>query len=348
MSKMKFTRRLDTGRLSEQDAKRYFSTVGLATCALMGIYYVGTQILSLACLKYAPRLLDNPWVSNLLSIIPLYVMAFPIFWLILRQLPRDTVGSGPMGAKGWVGGLCVAFALMMAGSYLSNILTTFFGIMLGYMPVNPVAEATSGQAWWINLIFVAILAPILEELVFRKVLCDRLLPLGEGYTVVLSAAIFGLAHGNFFQFFYAFFLGAIFALVYVKTGRIRYSMLYHAVINLLGGVLAPWVLEKLDPLLEGDNYNALMDAFAAGNTELVAAVMAAYRIPLLLLFLYEALMIGFSIAGVVLLVKGWRKIRLQPGLLPPPEEGRVSNVLLNVGAASALTVFAVIFILSLL
>ncbi len=347
MSKLKFSLLPDTGTLSERDAKRYFSTVGLAACLMMAVYTVGMRVLSMLLFYFAPSWLSNPWVYNLLSVIPLYGLAFPVFWIALRGLPRDGVQPDKMGGKHWLGGLCVSFALMTAGNYIGNFFILAFEGALGRSLSNPVAEATVGQSLWINLIFAAILAPILEELVFRKLLCDRLLPLGEGYTVVLSAAIFGLVHGNFFQFFYAFFIGAFFALVYVKTGRIRYSILYHVLINFLGGVLAPWILERLSPLLEEEALINLLELYEKGDMVGVSAAIAGFELPLALLAVHEMVMLVGSIVGIVLIVRNAKKVRLEKGLLPPPEEGRIANVFLNGGVAAALTVFALTFVFSL-
>ena len=48
---------------------------------------------------------------------------------------------------------------------------------------------------------------------------------------------FALFHGNFYQFFYALLLGMVFAWLYSSTGRIRYNIMLHMLINLMGGVL---------------------------------------------------------------------------------------------------------------
>ena len=63
-------------------------------------------------------------------------------------------------------------------------------------------------------------APIVEELTFRKALLDGLHGTHEGYAAVISGLLFGLMHGNHMQFFLAFFLGMLFAMVYQRTGRI--------------------------------------------------------------------------------------------------------------------------------
>lgn len=343
MGRFKFSLQTETGTLSEQDAKRYFSVVGFATAALMIVFYGCHFVLTLLCAKIAPQWLNNGVVTNVLSMVSLYGFGVPVFYWILSRLPRDHAVTEKMGAGSFFAGLCISFVLMMAGNYVANMLIYLVESFTKRTTTNPVESMTDGNAWWVNLIFMAILAPILEELVFRKLLCDRLLPLGEGYAVVLSAVIFGLIHGNFYQFFYAFLLGALFAFIYVKTGKIRYSVLYHGLINLLGGVVAPWVLQELAPLLEEETLTELMtDAMAA------AEIMREYWLPMLVMMWYEAVLMGGSIAGVIFLIRGKRKIHFSAGLLPPPREGRVANVFCNIGVVTAITVFSGIFLLSLL
>ncbi len=348
MNKIKFSLDPETGTLSESDAKRYFSRVGFAAAIFIFVYYAASLVIGLLLHRFAPQWLDSSLLMQILSVLPLYGIAFPCFWLILRKLPRDEVSSERMGGKGFWIALCIAFALMTAGNTVGTVLITLVESLSGVTQTNPVEVATVGQKWWMNLIFVGIIPPILEELVFRKLLCDRLLPLGEGYAVVLSAAIFGLVHGNFFQFFYAFALGSLFAFIYVKTGRIRYTMIYHALINILGGVFAPWIIERLQPMLNQEFMNQMMALAEQGDMMAWANLMSPYLIPLLLMGLYDFIMMAAGICGLVFLIKDRSKFRFQKGLLPPPREGRVANLFCNVGVATALTVFTAVFVLSLL
>ncbi len=341
--KLRFSLDPATGSLSAENARTYFSRVGFATAALIAVN-VGVQLLlSLVIFRFFPSLYENAITQNLLSFIPLYLVALPVFLSILRPLPSVTPLKTPMGGGKWIGGLCVSIAVMTVGNYLSQSVVLWFDLLLGHSLENPVESATMGTAWWVNLVFIALLAPILEEILFRKLLCRYLLPLGEGYAIVLSAAIFGLAHGNFFQFFYAFGLGCIFALIYIKTGKLRYTILYHMFINLLGGVFAPWLLERLDL----ENLAVLLDEMMASTTPDLS-LLEPYAIPLLLLLAYELFMYGAAIAGLILLFRARKQHSLDAGILPPPRKGRVGNIFLNAGVATALTVFAGLFLLSLL
>ena len=147
----------------------------------------------------------------------------------------------------------------------------------------------------------------------------------------------------FFQFFYAFGLGCLFGLVYVKTGKLIYTVLYHMAINLLGGVLAPWIIEKIDL----ENLMTIMETIAMAETPDMT-LLEPYAGPLALLLVYDLVIYGTGIAGTILLFRARKRHSLDTGLLPPPKKGRVGNIFLNAGVACALTAFAGLFLLSLL
>ncbi len=342
MNKLKFNIDSSTGYLSETDTKKYFSTIGFAVFALVVIQYISSIAISLIVSMFAPWMFYNIIASSILNLLPIYLVAVPVFIKMISRLPAVDPLSAPLGAKGWWGGLCCTITMMMLGNYLSQITIIWFETMMGRQQTNPVETMTANTPWWINLIFIAILAPILEEIVFRKILCRHLLPLGEGYAIVLSSVIFGLCHGNFFQFFYAFGVGVILALIYVKTGKLIHTITFHFIMNFLGGVFAPWLLSKL----ELDKLAEILEQMAT-STQMPDAILP-YVQPLMLLAIYEVFMYTAVIIGTVLLIKARKKYSLDSGILPPPKEHRIANVFLNTGVAAALTAFTFVFILSLL
>ena len=97
---------------------------------------------------------------------------------------------------------------------------------------------------------------------------------------------------NVFQFFYAFGLGLMFGYVYTRTSRLRYSVAMHMLINLNGSVLAPLVIQQIDPrILDGTVSEAeIMRMAEAGNMGDMGIMM-----------LYGTVMLGLCIAGIVLL-----------------------------------------------
>lgn len=343
MNKIRFNIDRSTGLLSEADTKKYFSTVGFAVFALVVIQNLTSLALSFAISMFAPWMFNNAIIISVINLLPTYLIAVPVFIKLISRLPSVEPLSAPLGAKGWLGGLCCTVTMMMIGNYLSQTIILWFEMMMNRQQTNPVEAMTANTPWWVNLIFIAILAPILEELVFRKILCRHLLPLGEGYAIILSSVIFGLCHGNLFQFFYAFGVGLILALVYVKTGKIIHTIIFHSIINFFGGVFAPWLITKLD----FEKLSAALEEIAS-SAEPSMESLEPFMQPLMLLALYDIFLYVAAIVGAVLLFKARKKYSLDAGILPPPKEHKTANIFLNTGVAAALAAFAFVFITSLL
>ena len=111
---------------------------------------------------------------------------------------------------------------------------------------NQVEEMIMDMSLWAVILSAVILAPIMEELIFRKLVLDRLAGYGPAVAMSVSALVFGLAHGNFYQFFYAFLLGLIFAYIYLRTGKVRYSMMLHMMVNFCGSVIPILIMRVVD------------------------------------------------------------------------------------------------------
>lgn len=95
-------------------------------------------------------------------------------------------------------------------------------------------EATiySDSLIW-QIVSVGILAPILEEIVFRGILFHNLrAAVGSWPAMIASGIIFGLMHYNLVQFVYAFLLGIFFAYLLEKTGELWTCILAHIAANL--------------------------------------------------------------------------------------------------------------------
>lgn len=83
---------------------------------------------------------------------------------------------------------------------------------------------------FITFLTSAILAPVIEELIFRFGICG--IYKGEREKAILiSAFMFGLAHFNLIQSTYAFILGIVLAYVYTKSQNLLTSTLMHITIN---------------------------------------------------------------------------------------------------------------------
>ena len=79
-----------------------------------------------------------------------------------------------------------------------------------------------------SFITLCILAPVLEELLFRGIIFRRLMEYrGFVYAAVFSAVLFGLVHLDVFTGICAFLIGVIMAIIYRHTGNLFVSMAFH-------------------------------------------------------------------------------------------------------------------------
>ncbi len=333
--------------LTEEDTRKYFSRVGFAFFLFGIISLLSANLLTIA-IEYISSFFSltltgsGPYqgtMINLISTVAIYVIALPFTLSALAPLPKVKPIRESLGFGNLLRGFCIMVLLMSIGSYISNVLVTLISSMRGSALENPVQTLTEAGNVWITLIFVVFLGPILEELVFRKMLCDKLLPLGEGYATLISAAIFGIIHGNFYQIPYAFLLGCFFAYIYIKTGKLIYSTVYHIIINFFGSVLVPWIVGQID-------LEHLEEILSSGVLDPADPIIT----PMLLLMLYEFAVTVLSVVGLVLLYRMYKKraISFETGILPPPKNGRIGNIFLTTGAAAFIAYAAIDLVLSLL
>ena len=299
--------------------KKHFSSLGLMYF-FGALIIIGVQVaVSMLVLAFAPSLLDNPNLSLLVSMLPTYAIAFPLTSLLIRQVPGVQMKKHNMKPTQLLGAFTISYALM----YLSNLAGQFFTNIIGIIKGSPVDDAIADLVSELNpltaLFVMVLLAPALEEWIFRKLLVDRIIRYGEGTAIFLSGLMFGLFHGNLNQFVYTFLVGAFWAFIYVKTGRLRYTIYLHMALNFMGSVGSLFFLGAISTLEGG---SSAMNGFH---------FLLGMLIPLAIVIPYLIVVFGLVISGIVLLVTNWKRFRLIPAELFIPKEKRFSVIFLNVG-----------------
>lgn len=299
--------------------KKHFSSLGLMYF-FGALIIIGVQVaVSMLVLAFAPSLLDNPNLSLLVSMLPTYAIAFPLTSLLIRQVPGVQMKKHNMKPTQLLGAFAISYALM----YLSNLAGQFFTNIIGIIKGSPVDDAIADLVSELNpltaLFVMVLLAPALEEWIFRKLLVDRTIRYGEGSAIFLSGLMFGLFHGNLNQFVYTFLVGAFWAFIYVKTGRLRYTIYLHMALNFMGSVGSLFFLDAISTLEGG---SSAMNGFH---------FLLGMLLPLAIVIPYLIVVFGLVISGIVLLVTNWKRFRLIPAELFIPKEKRFSVIFLNVG-----------------
>ncbi len=142
-------------------------------------------------------------------------------WLLVAV----AVGIGVVGLKGLLTSLMMALFPDMA-----------------HVQANYQAAATGGLvALLAALVFGAVLTPVGEELLFRGVLTNALSRYGAWVAVLVSSAVFALAHGINHALPAAFVVGVTSALLLRRTRSLWPGVVVHSVNN-LSAVIIPAVL----------------------------------------------------------------------------------------------------------
>ena len=299
-----------------REAEKTYSRCGMAGFVVAAVATILQLVLFFKLRNYDTGSSILGWI---VSFAPIYGAAFPLGFLLLKRTPvkapawedagTDAASDrarlwNPLkpGAGRFLTWLLIAFFLMYGGNLIGLGVNTLIGLLLGGAPVNPVAGLAMDESLAMKFLVMVVLAPLFEELFFRKALISHMKPYGEKTAVILSALMFGLFHGNFSQLFYAFFLGLLFGYVFVKTEKLRYSLMLHMIINFLGSVLAPGLLAWGE---------------ARGNA-----------VPL---YLYIGFMAVAALAGLVLLIIRSRSVEFRTAPFELPKSSVEETAYLNWG-----------------
>lgn len=95
--------------------------------------------------------------------------------------------------------------------------------------INSIVE---GNSIFVVILALGIIAPFIEELIFRGLIFSelkRIMPIPA--VILVQAFLFAIYHGNLYQTIYAFFLGIVLGYVLYKTGSIVAPILIHIFYN---------------------------------------------------------------------------------------------------------------------
>ena len=266
--------------------KKDFSSLGLRM--IIGAVLITTvQLISQgAVLGNRPDWANNMNIVLAVTMIPLYVIGYPVTFLIMKKKDAERIEQHKMGIGQFILAFMMAYGLMIVGNIIGLVLTAGIGLIKGEPVTNALLNIVSEGNVWISAIYTVLLAPVFEEILFRKLICDRVIQYGQRTAILISGLMFGLFHMNFNQFFYAAFLGGFFAFIYVKTGNLKYTIGLHMAINFMGSVVGGLLLQNVD------------------MTQMTG--MAIFGI-------YSICVYGIGIAGIVLFFISWSRMKAVQG-----------------------------------
>lgn len=145
---------------------------------------------------------------------------------------------------------CVLF-----GFCLAIVFSAFLSVVpLPEWLIGTYAERTSKifdrTDFILSVLVIGIAAPLIEEIVFRGYMINRLLTwYSEKQAILISAAVFGLFHVHPLWMFYAALMGYLLAVLAIKKDNILYSICLH-----MGFNFPSLITVMADALGKGDSF----------------------------------------------------------------------------------------------
>ncbi len=309
------------------ESKKQFSKLGIMfLIGAIVTQFVGSYVV-LGIAKVKPAWVEDPSISLLLSGVWTYFVGMPILMLLVKTVPANPPAPRKMKWYQWLIAFLMCLPIMYGSNIVGLLITAAIGVAKGSPVDNALLNTVMETNLWVNAFVMVILAPIIEELVFRKLIVDRTAKYGQGIAISMSALMFGLYHGNLNQFCYAMCLGGFLAFIYVKTGKIRYTIYIHTVVNFMGGVVLPLLVKYMN--LE-EYMRAVLSNSATGVVDGLNVVMEN-PLPWILYMIYIVLLLAACIAGLVLLIVFRKRFRLDKTENDIPKGERMKTIFLNAG-----------------
>ena len=175
----------------------------------------------------------------LISDIICYFIFLPM-WLRTRDQLEPYKNSKP-GAVG-----LLVIGLFAAFNIVQMIIFTLIDISRYFPSYGEVTELLVTDSFILQILTVGIAAPVVEELVFRGIVMNRMMKwMPVWVSVLIQGLLFGLVHLNIFQGMYAFVAGILLGMVYVKFRSIIIVMVGHMAYNMTSILLVEFTSETV-------------------------------------------------------------------------------------------------------
>ncbi|PDZ52435.1 MULTISPECIES: CPBP family intramembrane glutamic endopeptidase [Bacillus] len=154
------------------------------------------------------------------------------FFIYRKELMKDTKLSIKLSRNLFVWiliGIILVFLGQMVGSLLDKSV-----FQLTTQSVNTSSTVAAAVISPVALISIVLLAPLVEEFVFRYAAINILTRrFTQTWSILISSLFFAIMHFDFPFIFGYFLIGIVLAVVYVRTNRLLVSFFVHAIMNLI-------------------------------------------------------------------------------------------------------------------
>ena len=232
-------------------------------------------------------------IAQGLSSIMMFVVPPIVYYYITRkELPMMALGFREVG-RPWLPYILIGVAVMFVSLPVTNQLTAWnesmslgsaFAKLEEYMKtLEEAAQAATEKmlnvntlgGLFLNLLIIALIPAIGEELTFRGVLQQSLTrKMNPHIAIILSAAIFSFIHFQFYGFLPRMFLGILLGYMFYITGSLWTSILMHFVNN--GTAVVLYYLNNKGISVDAEHFGATDNVWLLFASALVTSGLVAW------------------------------------------------------------------------
>lgn len=207
----------------------------------------------------------------------MYFVALPVSILLINKKNgfklRNFFSKPSVSKKEIFKWTLIGYGVTMAVNLIFN---TLFVIIQSFGVKMSVPEMPASNSWisiLLSFVFVAFLAPISEEIIFRGSILGNTAKCGEWFAIVMSGVFFGLTHANYQQIFFAVAMGIIAGYITIRAHSIVPSVALHITMNFLSTVQLALVNGMDSRLLDTETSSDLLQKLLIKNLPLLIPMM---------------------------------------------------------------------------
>lgn len=218
----------------------YAINIFVSVVTILGTLVFNGTLERLMSLMYAAPLPDQEFMQEmflenlpvgLASIAGIVAGSFAL--LIVRGKRLFTEDLSRVNQRMVITDLMKMMALILGFNAAVSLAPLFLEMLLQLMNIPPVEGELDITDAYMNLpgiLYVVILGPLFEEVMFRGAILRSLQPYGNNFAIVVSSILFGAYHLALTQGVFAFFVGLVLAYCALRFS-IKWSLLLHVTNN---------------------------------------------------------------------------------------------------------------------
>ena len=170
-----------------------------------------------------------------------------LIWAFSKKFPIKRIYEHVAPRKMTIQSFVMVCASLFGVRFISKLILGGIEKLLLEMGIPATLVANSSEELTSSIIFVlylGVMAPVVEEFIFRGFIGYRLERYGKVFTILFTALIFSLFHANITQEVFTFMAGIVFAYVAIEYG-FQWAVVVHMMNNFLFAVVLDIYLAQM-------------------------------------------------------------------------------------------------------